>query len=193
MATPSFLNRSFFAGLGVGIILGVGVAFLAGLAFVWMASAPGMAIRTPAFPDLDALSALGEADPGWVMSHLEGGDVTLGDYRGQVVFLNLWATWCAPCVTEMPNIQQLAQSLDGEEVAFLLVSNEDATTVLGFLESQQLDLPVMLSDTNVPREFRAKGIPATYIIDREGRIVFHHVGAALWDDPASLEFIRGLL
>jgi len=194
MAQPSFLNRHFFTGLAIGIVAGVGVALLAGLAFAWVMTSSRTGLAAPPFPAPDAISIVADADPAWQMDYLEGGEVVLGDLRGQVVFLNLWATWCGPCVVELPTIQKLSEALDGEDVTFLLVSNEDASTVLDFLESRQLDLPVALSSAkDVPQAFRARGIPATYIIDREGRIVFRHVGAALWDDPASLEFIRGLL
>jgi thiol-disulfide isomerase/thioredoxin len=196
----SFFNRYFFAGVGAGCLLSIvgGVLVVAGLGFLAMRGMPdamdmSAMLRPPDFPAKDQLTVYGEADPDWSVQSLDGDPVSMAELEGKVVFLNLWATWCMPCVAEMPSIQELHRSLEGEEVAFLLVSDEDAETVRGLLEEEGLDLPVYLRTGDLPAEFASRGIPATFIIDPEGTIVYRHVGSAKWGDESCAEFIRGLL
>lgn len=133
------------------------------------------------------------ADPALQVRTLDGEVASLGDYAGQVVFLNFWATWCGPCVREMPSIQRLHDAY-GEEVVFLLVSNENASTVRSFAAKNGYTMPLhTLTSSGVPASFKVSAIPATFIIDGTGAVRVHHVGAREWDDPDVTELLNSLL
>ncbi|MCP4657180.1 MAG: TlpA family protein disulfide reductase [bacterium] len=187
-------NRYFFIGLAVGIVLTLGMLLVAGWALFTLKSSPedmAASLTAPDLPEGPRLSLYGQADPDWSVRTLEGEEVRLSDFAGRVVFLNFWATWCIPCVAEMPSIQRLYESLADEDVAFLLVSEEDAETVRSLLEARDLNLPVYLGVASAI--YQSKGIPVTFIIDRDGTIVFRHLGSADWDQEACRAFIRRLL
>jgi len=144
------------------------------------------------FPEPSELKILGTADYSWSYRALDGKEIMFSELKGKVVFINFWATWCKPCVAEMPSIQSLYNSLKDEDIVFLLVSDEDEETVRKFLDKKQFTFPVYLRDKEVPKVFKTMGIPATFILDREGSVVFKHVGSAKWDDESCLSFIRNL-
>jgi peroxiredoxin len=137
--------------------------------------------------------AYGEADWEWALETLEGESVTLGDFQGEVVFLNLWATWCGPCKKELPNIQTLHDTMREEGVVFLLVSKEDPETVQGFLEKEEYDLPFYIRSGTPPADLSSRVIPTTFIIDTDGTVVFKETGSRAWDDESAMEFLRRLL
>ena len=93
----------------------------------------------------------------------------------------------------MPGIQRLYEQFPQEDVAFLLVSDEPSDLVEKFAQEQDWELPFYISDDERPSAFESLGIPATFILDRTGRIVFRHVGSARWDDESSVRFLSGLL
>lgn len=129
----------------------------------------------------------------WGATLLNGQDFTLEDYRGEIVLINLWATWCPPCVAEMPSLEslQIALEEDGLKTLFLSVDETEAE-VERFLEDRNLQLPVAVVDS-VPEEIFSNAIPATFVLDREGRVIFKHVGAYEWDSLEVIEFLEPLL
>lgn len=135
----------------------------------------------------------GLTDYDWTLRRLDGAELSLEQFRGQVVFLNVWATWCGPCVAEMPSIEALYKSLPREGVAFLLISDENADTVQRFVEKHGLTTPVYLTAVDVPEPFATRGIPATFVVDRQGNVVHKRVGGAEWDTDACRGLIRSLL
>ena len=113
--------------------------------------------------------------------------------RGKIVFINFWATWCKPCVQEMPSIQNLYDNMKDEDIVFLIVSRENIETVQSFIEKEQYNFPVYhLPEKDLPNVFKTNGIPATFILDREGVIVYKHVGSANWDDESCRSFLQEL-
>jgi thiol-disulfide isomerase/thioredoxin len=191
-----FLNRYLFIGIGVGVVLTLAVFFGVGfIAYKTMLTPEKMEamLQPPHFPDPSKASVLGQADLTWGFHGLDGSEVTLSDFRGKVVFLNFWATWCGPCVTEMPSIERLYDSLKGERVAFVLVSNENKDKVHRFMEKKQLHLPAYVRGEDLPDVFRRGSVPVTFILSPTGAIVFEHPGSARWDGEACRSFIRGLL
>lgn len=135
---------------------------------------------------------LGESEFGWKLTALDGRETTLHEHRGKVVFVNVWATWCGPCVAEMPGIQALYDSSAREGVAFVLVSEENASTVRKFVEEEKYSFPVFTTG-ELPDRFKTRGIPATFIVDRQGAIVHQHVGSADWNTESCRKFLRALL
>ena len=132
--------------------------------------------------------------PSEAFQALGGGAVSLNDFRGQVVLVNFWATWCAPCVKEMPSLERLHLALAGEGFAVLAVSQDrgGSSVVTPFLDRLKLqELPVFLdSKGKLARAFALKGLPTSFVIDREGRVVAGLVGPAEWDSPESRAFMR---
>jgi len=119
---------------------------------------------------------------------------TLGDWKGKVVLLNLWATWCAPCKLEMPALNRLQAELGGADFAVVAVSL-DRTGIEGprqFLASNNLDkLGLFIDKTGgMTKKIGALGLPATLIVDREGREIARMLGPAEWDSTAAQDVIR---
>ncbi|HEX8200711.1 MAG TPA: TlpA disulfide reductase family protein [Isosphaeraceae bacterium] len=133
------------------------------------------------------------ADFQWTMADLAGAPVEFAHYRGRPVFLNVWATWCPPCVAELPSIARLAANPALRDVAFLCVSvDEDVETVRRFVRDRGMTLPVAWDAGTMPAVFRTEGIPATFIIAPDGRIVRAEVGSAQWDNPSVIELLKSL-
>lgn len=143
-------------------------------------------------PDLKTPVAGQSASFDWALKDLDGKPVDFASYRGKAIFLNLWATWCPPCVAELPSIANLARNARLKDVAFVCVTDEDAKTVRRFLEQKQLSLPVLLADDPPPSVYHTEGIPATFMIDPGGQIVLAEVGSAQWDAPAVVDRLEKL-
>jgi len=116
----------------------------------------------------------------WELRDLNGNKLNYQDTKGKVVFVNLWATWCPPCIAEFQNIQDLYDDY-GDKVLFLLVSNESPKTIQRFLEKKGYYIPIFNPLTNYPDDFNPRSIPRTYIIDKEGFIIVDKKGAANWN------------
>jgi thiol-disulfide isomerase/thioredoxin len=118
--------------------------------------------------------------------------VDLGAFKGKAIFLDFWATYCGPCVAELPEIEQLAQLLKNDNVVFLLITREKPERVHEFLSKNHIALPVYLADEELPPDLPVLGIPTTYILDRNGIAVHRLVGGANWDDDAARSFLHTL-
>lgn len=128
----------------------------------------------------------------WELLDAEGMPVTFGAVKGQVVFLNFWATWCKPCIQEMPEIQKLYNDY-GSEVAFLLVTKEDSSKVKPFLNRRKFDIPIFYSKSDIPKKIDSKTLPTTYIIDKNGKIIVAESGAKPWNSEKYRTLIDELL
>lgn len=123
--------------------------------------------------------------------------LTLADWKGRVVLLNLWATWCAPCRREMPGLDRLQAELGGPdfEVVALSVDRKGKDASAKFLaEINVKSLGLYVDKTNKAFfEMRARGLPATYLIDREGRLIGRLIGPAEWDSEEAKALIRAAI
>jgi len=129
----------------------------------------------------------------WSVVDLDGNEVEMSAYSGKVLFLNVWATWCAPCRLELPNIQRLYDAMkERDDVAVVLVSKEEPETVRAFLEENRYSFPTYLAADDVPGPLRPRGIPATFILSPEGKIAYAHTGAAAWDTDKTKDFLGAL-
>jgi thiol-disulfide isomerase/thioredoxin len=159
----------------------------------------GMQVGGEACPDAGALrkaqggeqETLGENEYGWKLTALDGSETSLAAHRGKVVFVNVWATWCGPCVAEMPSIQSLYDSTQKEGVAFVLVSQETPDVVKTFVAGEKYTFPVFTTH-NIPDKFETQGIPATFIVDRQGAIAHKHLGSANWNTDACRKLLQAL-
>ncbi len=128
----------------------------------------------------------------WKLTDLENRSFNFEDQRGRIVLVNFWATWCPPCVAEMPSMQDLYNDY-GDKVTFMFVTSDDRQKVLNFLKRKNLDLPVYYPASETPKTLKSKLLPTTYIIDREGKIVVAETGAADWNSNETRALIDGLL
>jgi len=138
----------------------------------------------------------GAMAPGFRLPALAGGGTELASLRGKVVVLNFWATWCPPCVSEMPSLERLHRTLAPEGLAVLAVStDEDAAELQRFVTEQALTLPVLRDPGGrvAADDYHTTGYPETFVIARSGVLLQHTVGPAEWDTPEALAYFRGLL
>ncbi|MEM7407990.1 MAG: TlpA disulfide reductase family protein [Pseudomonadota bacterium] len=118
----------------------------------------------------------------------------LADYRGKLLIVNFWATWCAPCRKEMPSLQRLWKALRPDGVELVAIDFGDtAADVAKFGRETALEFPLLLDPTgNVLRAYGALGLPTTYVLDRSGRVVYKVTGDREWDAPDVVATLRGL-
>ena len=127
----------------------------------------------------------GGATPALELQAVDGKLHRLADYRGKVVLLNFWATWCAPCREEMPSMQALGESLEGRPFAVLAVNvGEGARAARDFGEKMALRFPILLdSDMTTTRAWSARVLPASYVIGPDGKVAYSYLGAINWNAP----------
>lgn len=135
---------------------------------------------------------LGRWDFEMTAEGLDGSTTDFTAFSGQVLVLNLWGTRCAPCVAEMPSLVRLGKATSDLAVTLACVTHEPAAVVRDFVRRRGIDAPIYILDGAFPDCFTTRAIPATYVIDKKGMIALRHVGAAAWDDPSVVSFIRGL-
>ena len=135
----------------------------------------------------------GQRHESWRVRSLDGRDVSLGDFKGNVVFLNYWSTSCEPCIAEMPGMEGLLDSLKNERVTFLAVTLEEESVVREFLKKHPLRIPLYLSSENPPADLAAPGVPTTFLLDTRGAAMLRYTGAVNWDDENVRSYIRGFL
>ncbi|HEX5092327.1 MAG TPA: TlpA disulfide reductase family protein [Burkholderiales bacterium] len=133
--------------------------------------------------------------PGLRLQDLHGREHRLADYRGRVVLVNFWATWCAPCREEMPSIGRLRRSLAGQPFEVLAVNvGEPASRIEKFRAQVPMDFPVLLdADTAAARAWKARFLPASYLVDADGRVRYTVYGALDWAGPAARAKVLELL
>ena len=135
------------------------------------------------------------ATPPLALRDLQGREHRLEDYRGRVVLINFWATWCAPCRDEMPSIVRLQRKLSGRAFAVLAVNlDEPESRIRAFLERTGIDLPVLLdTGKQAARSWGARILPATYIVGANGKVRYSLVGEINWDNEHVVARIEELL
>ena len=126
---------------------------------------------------------------------LEGSQFSLRDFKGKTLFINYWATWCNPCLAEMPSMVELYnQFKDNQDIVFLFLSKEDRNTIIDYLPKDetlsQLPLYKIITDDEL---FSTRGIPTTFIVDSAGVVKVKDVGSAIWNDQSVVDFIYNIL
>ncbi len=125
----------------------------------------------------------------------DGKTVTLSSLKGKVVFINFWATWCPPCIHEMPSINELKQKFKGNnDIVFLMV---DVDNKMGkssaFMQENNYDLPVYVPASNIPSNYLGNAIPTTVILDKNGNMAVRIEGGRDYTDPEIVKFIKELV
>lgn len=157
----------------------------------------GGALALKLRPQIDLIEVGGAAPPFHATDLRTGRPVTLADYRGKVILLNVWATWCPPCRIEMPSMERLHQRFAGTEFRVVSVSvdkEEGPDKVLAFANNLGLTFDVLHDPTGAIQSiYQTTGVPESFVIDRDGVIVKKVIGAAEWDGPVNETIIRRLL
>jgi peroxiredoxin len=140
---------------------------------------------------------VGGIAPDFSLRALDGSEYSLSELRGHVVFVNFWATWCAPCREEAPSLDRLYRRFDGEDFEILAVSI-DAEGELGgvaeFGAEYSLSFPILL-DPNMQSyvAYKASGVPETFLIDADGHLIERFIGPRDWDQSRYTNAVRRLL
>jgi len=125
---------------------------------------------------------------------LKGQKFDFSTLKGKVIFINFWATWCPPCVAEMPAIQELYNVYkDNANVVFLLVSNETPEVVQHFITKKSYTFPVYINNYKLPDILASNSIPSTFVISKTGKIVVSEVGASNWAGKKMKELMEALI
>lgn len=136
------------------------------------------------------------AAPDFALPDLDDRDHTLGEWRGKVVLVNFWATWCPPCVEEMPSLEGLHRELGPQGLVVLGVSvDEDASALRRFVQERRISLTVLHDPggRQAASTYGVRGFPETVIIGPDGLVVESYRGPARWDTPEALNHFRELL
>lgn len=128
----------------------------------------------------------------WKLKDLDENLHYLGKSEGEVILINFWATWCPPCIAEMPSFQDLYNDY-GSKVKFYFVSSEETGKLKQFLEKKQYDLPVYQPLSAAPQLMQSNSLPTTFLISRTGEVVVNKKGSANWNDKSFRQLLDELV
>ena len=155
-----------------------------------------LAAAVAASQSRQALTALAGRPPAPELDlrDMDGTRHRMSDYRGRVVIVNFWATWCPPCREEMPSMQRAYEQLREEGIQMLAINiGEDEDTVFAFTANYPVEFPLLLDlDSATIRSWPVKGLPTTFVVDPQGRLAYQAIGDREWDDPDLLATVRAL-
>lgn len=133
--------------------------------------------------------------PSFELPSLEGRKIKLADFRGKIIFINFWATWCIPCKTEMASMEKLYQRFKGTDFKMLAISvDKDISAIKPYLEKYNLTFPVLLDPENlVKKKYKTVGLPETYLVDKRGLILHKAIGPRDWFTKTIIEVFEQLV
>ncbi len=139
---------------------------------------------------------IGDSAPSFALTDMQGKVVSLADFKGHVVLLNFWATWCGPCRVEMPNMEAMYKDMkaQGFEILAISTDEEGSAVTKPFVEANQLTFPI-LHDTRyeVGATYGVRTLPMSYVVDRKGIIQHRIFGARDWHSPEAKDLLNKLL
>ncbi|CAN5361394.1 hypothetical protein BH23BAC1_BH23BAC1_45090 [soil metagenome] len=125
--------------------------------------------------------------------NVNGQKVNLKDLEGKIVFFNIWATWCPPCIAEMPNIHSLYKKTDPAKIAFVMLSvDKNQQKAKDFIQKKKYEFPVYFPGGSTLADFQANVIPTTFILDTNGKILTRHEGMADYDNAEFINYLEKL-
>ena len=146
--------------------------------------------------DLSKLSKPIDA-PNFVLEDMDEYEYDFSEYRGKVVLLNFWATWCPPCKREMPSMERVYQNLKGDKFDVIAINQmEDGDRVFAFtgtLDTQPTFNILLDSKSQVSQRYGVRGLPTTYLIDKKGKVRYRAIGGREFDHPEVEKIIQGLM
>lgn len=150
----------------------------------------GLALISPSIEKQGNLTKLTNYD--WKLKNESGTVFNFEDYKGEVVLINFWATWCPPCIAEMPSMQKLYNNYKGK-VEFIFVTTDWYSDINPFLKKNNYTFKVYRPDDGYPDFFNITTIPRTFLIDKEGNVIIDESGAANWNSDTVRKTIDKLL
>ncbi len=135
-----------------------------------------------------------KAAPEFTVKDMDGEIHHLSDYRGKTVIINFWATWCPPCRAELPSMNRAWKELKQDNIAMLAINiGEDEDTIFTFLGDYPIDFTILLDETGeMIKTWPVRGLPTTFVLDSEGRLIYRAIGGRKWDSDSLLKKIRSL-
>ncbi|MHA6288928.1 TlpA family protein disulfide reductase [Maricaulis sp. CAU 1757] len=191
------MNKSAL-GWAIGAMVAVGIGFFLYVFFAGMDKGNTGSLDTFARGEMRAFTTVSDAPPQPNLAYYDGNgdEVRLTDYRGQVILVNYWATWCGPCVEEMPALSALQAELGGEDFQVVTVtldrSIEDARAFLERMELENLPL-IHDSSFSSPSQVRAIGLPMSILYDRLGREMGRVPAPAEWDSEEAIALVEAAI
>jgi len=135
--------------------------------------------------------------PDFTLKDMDDESYSFADYRGKVVLLNFWATWCPPCRREMPSMERLHQMLDSDVFKVIAINQmESPDHVFAYTGQLAVDptFPILFdSDSSIANAYKVKGLPTTYLIDKQGMIRYRAIGGREFDHPDVVKLIKQLI
>lgn len=132
--------------------------------------------------------------PALRLPDLDGAPQAVDQWRGKVVLLSFWASWCAPCVAEMPGLGHLQRILGGDDFTIVGVAVRDSAEGVKRLLKEQRPFPMLVDASGRTADaYRAGGVPVAYLLDRDGRLVAGKAGAHAWDSKETVELLRSVI
>lgn len=134
-------------------------------------------------------------DYNFALTDLDGNKLDMDKLKGKVIFLNLWATWCGPCRVEMPSIQNLYNDVDKDQIAFVMLSLDQAEAtakIKHYISLKEFTFPVYQPASPLPKLLRVNTIPTTFIIGADGKVKSKKTGMANYDTEEMRVFLKGL-
>ncbi|MCA1803272.1 MAG: TlpA family protein disulfide reductase [Rhodothermaceae bacterium] len=183
----------------VGIIVVAGTLYLTGLHVEVIGTLQRVLLWTGIFNakvnvEMTDGPLLADSDYNFTFTTSDGETLRLADYRGDVVFVNVWASWCPPCVAEMPTIEKLHNSLqDRENIRFLMLCvDEDPDLAVRFMERRGFSMPYHFPVTQMPNALQGSVLPTTWVISRQGQVVYKREGIADYGTRGFRNWMIGL-
>lgn len=174
------------------------VALLQLTGFMGTASfyAQSVALRT-GFLDAGAegLENSKQFDYNFTIKDLAGKKIDFKKYKGKVIFLNMWATWCGPCRAEMADIQKLYGQVDKDKVVFIMLSIDDdknMAKVRSYISNKAFTFPVFMPSGNLPEQLQVPSIPTTFVLSKDGNVVAKEVGSKNYNTDKFKKFLEDL-
>lgn len=150
----------------------------------------GLALLNPSIQTEDEIEQI--SDYNWMLEDLIGNTYDFNNSKGRVALVNIWATWCPPCIAEMPSLQKLSNDYK-DKIDILIVSNENRDIVYRFITQNDYNVPAYVFSGKAPETFNVTSIPRTFLLDRDGNIIIDETGAANWNSKKVRATIDELL
>ncbi|MEX2397539.1 MAG: TlpA disulfide reductase family protein, partial [Balneolales bacterium] len=171
----------YLTGLHTNVIVGMQQALL----YTGLLNAQTTDIKTSEGPYLR------DEDYSFSMVTGEGDHISLDDFEGKVTFVNVWASWCPPCIAEMPTIETLySEVLDNENIQFVMLSvDQERENARNFMTARNYTMPYQFPNSPLPGAFTRSVLPTTYVVSKEGQIVYEKKGIADYSSPAFKDWL----
>jgi len=139
---------------------------------------------------------VGDLAPDFQLDDTKGNKVSLSDLRGKVVMVNLWATWCPPCIEEMPSMERLHEVMEGDDFVMLAINTEQngRSIVPKFLEKTPYTFPILYDDKGVVQKlYGVYKFPESFIVGKDGKVVEKVIGPFDWSSAKTINYLKGLV